>query len=288
MAFVDKITLSNGVEIPRLGLGTWLLDDAQAATAVKAAVETGYRLIDTAQAYGNEAGVGEGVRNCGISRDQLFVGTKLAAEHKDYATAAASIDESLAKAGLDYFDLMIIHSPQPWVEVNQSEDRHEEGNCEAWAALEDAYKAGKLRAIGVSNFQVPDIRNILDSCTVAPMVNQVLAHVGNTPKELIDWCQANGIAVEAYSPVAHGAVLNNAEVTAMAQKYGVSVAQLCIRYCLQLGLVALPKSGNPEHIKANAQVDFAISDDDMQTLVAIAPITDYGDANVFPVFGGRL
>ena len=288
MIVSDNITLANGVAMPVLGFGTWLMNDEKTAEAVRCAVAAGYRHIDTAQAYGNEAGVGEGVRTCGIPREELFVTTKVAAEHKTYESAAASIDESLAAAGLDYFDLVIIHSPQPWVEVNQSDDRHLKGNREAWRALEDALEAGKVRTIGVSNFQQADLENILVTCRVKPMVNQVLAHVGNTPFALIDWCQERGIAVEAYSPVAHGAVLGNPEVTAIADKYGVSVAQLCIRYCLQLGLVALPKTANPEHIRDNTEVDFMIEEDDLDALRQVAPVTDYGAANGFPVYGGKL
>ena len=281
-------TLANGIKIPKLGLGTWLLNDDQTAEAVKAALACGYRHIDTAQAYGNEAGVGRGLRESGIAREDVFVTTKVAAEHKDYESAAASIDTSLATAGLDYFDLIIIHSPQPWKEVNQSEDRHLDGNRKAWRALEDALEAGKARAIGVSNFLQADLENILATCRVKPMVNQVLAHVGNTPFELIDWCQEQGILVEAYSPVAHGAVLGNAEIAEIAARYGVTVPQLCIRYCLQLGLVALPKTGNPEHIRANAAVDFEISDADMEALRNVSPVTDYGAAGCFPVYGGKL
>ena len=149
--FDRSIVLNNGVKIPQLGLGTWFIDDDKAADAVKAAVEIGYRHIDTAQAYGNERGVGEGVRTCGIPRNELFVVSKVAAEHKTYEEAMAGINETLEKMGLDYLDMMIIHSPQPWAKVNQCEDRYIEGNRAAWKALEDAYKAGKLKAIITQN-----------------------------------------------------------------------------------------------------------------------------------------
>ena len=284
----ESYTLANGTRVPRLGLGTWLMDDAEAKGAVVAAVAAGYRMVDTAQAYGNEAGVGEGVRACGVPRDQLFVGTKVAAELKDHDSVAASIDESLAKLGLDYVDQMIIHSPQPWAEVNQSDDRHEEGNLAAWGALEEAQAAGKVRVIGVSNFNEHDLTNILDNADVRPQVNQVLAHISNTPDELIDFCQAHGILVEAYSPIAHGMVLTNPLVTEVAAHYGVTPAQLCVRYCLQLGLLPLPKTSNTEHIANNAQVDFEISEEDMQALRSAEHIKDYGDSSFFPVYGGRL
>ena len=281
------VSLANGVEVPVLGLGTWLMNNDEAAVAVEAALKLGYRHVDTAQAYGNEAGVGRGIAASGIAREDVFVTTKVAAEHKDFESAAASIDASLAAAGLDYFDLVIIHSPQPWAKVNQSDDRYLEGNREAWRALEEAYAAGKVRAIGVSNFLEADLENILSSCNVKPMVNQVLAHVGNMPSNLVVWCKERGIVVEAYSPVAHGAVLDSPEIVRIAVTYGVSVPQLCIRYCLQLGLIALPKSANSNHMAANADVDFEISTADMDALSALT-VDDYGEANVFPVYGGKM
>lgn len=286
--YQNTLTLNNGVKIQQLGLGTWFIPDDQAAEAVKAAVALGYRHIDTAQAYGNERGVGDGVRTCGVPREELFVVSKVAAEHKTYESAAASIDETLAKMGLDYLDMMIIHSPQPWVEVNQSENRYVEGNRAAWRALEDAYKAGKLKAIGISNFQVGDIESLLETAEIKPMVNQILCHISNTPLELVEYCQKNGIAVEAYSPIAHGEILHQPEIQAMAEKYGVSVPQLCIRYTLQLGTISLPKTGNPEHMKTNAEVDFEISAEDMDVLKNIKHIESYGANSGFHVYGGKL
>ena len=287
MILTETYTLANGVEIPKIGLGTWFISDDDAAQAVTDAAKIGYRHIDTAQAYQNERGTGEGVRTCGVKRDELFVTTKLAAKIKSYEEAVASIDSSLQVMGLDYLDLMIIHSPKPWMEYHK-EDRYFEGNREAWRALEDAHKAGKLRAIGVSNFEQPDLENILKSCTVKPMVNQILAHISNTPAELIQYTQEQGILVEAYSPVGHGELLKNAELGKMAAAYGVSVPQLCIRYDLQLGLLPLPKTANPDHMKNNADVDFEISGDDMEVLKNMEKIKDYGDASMMPVFGGKL
>ncbi|BCJ87279.1 aldo/keto reductase [Effusibacillus dendaii] len=285
--FNETFKLSNDVEIPKLGLGTWLLDDAQAAQAVRDAVSIGYRHFDTAQAYMNEAGVGEGIRSCGVAREELFITTKVAAELKNYDAVTQSIDESLAKLGLDYIDLLIIHSPQPWKEF-RGENRYFEENKEVWKAMEDAYKTGKVKAIGLSNFLQDDIENIIAGCEIKPMVNQILAHVSNTPLELIEFCQKNGILVEAYSPIAHGAILDNAEIKAIADKYGVSVAQLCLRYDLQLGLVVIPKTANPDHMRNNAELDFVISDEDMETLKDVERIPDYGEHSFFPVFGGKL
>lgn len=284
----ETYTLSNGKQIPKLGLGTWVIEDNKAAEAVKEAVKAGYRLIDTAQAYGNERGVGEGVRTCGVAREELFVASKVAAEHKTYEEAKAGIDKTLETMGLDYLDLMIIHSPQPWDKVNQSSDRYVEGNRAAWRALEDAYKEGKLKAIGVSNFQIGDIESLVETAEIKPMVNQILLHISNTPLELVEYCQKNGITVEAYSPIAHGEILNQPEIKAIADKYGVTVPQLCIRYTIQLGAVSLPKTANPQHMVSNAQVDFAISEEDMQTLKNFKKIENYGESSGFPVYGGKL
>lgn len=280
--------LSNGVEIPVLALGTWFIDDDKVEEAVKSAVKLGYRHIDTAQAYGNEQGVGKGIRSCDVPREQIFVTSKVAAEYKTYEEAAASIDRSLANMGLDYIDMMIIHSPQPWDKVNQSEDRYVEGNRAAWRALEDAYKAGKLHAIGVSNFLQEDIENLWDTAEIKPMVNQLLCHISNSPLELIDYCQKKGMVMEAYSPVAHGEALQNKAIADMAEKYGVTIPQLCIRFDIQLGMIVLPKTANPEHMKVNGDVDFIISDKDMEILKHVEKIKDYGKHSIFPVFGGKM
>ena len=284
----EVITLNNGVKIPQLGLGTWFIPNDKVADAVKSAVKIGYRHIDTAQVYGNERGVGQGVRECGIARDELFVVSKVAAECKTYKETVASIDKSLSRMVLNYLDMMIIHSPQPWAEVNQSDNRYEEGNREAWKALEDALKEGKLKAIGLSNFQINDIENILKVAKIKPMVNQILLHISNTPTELVEYCQKNDIVVEAYSPMAHGEILNHKEIADMAKKYKVSVPRLCIKYTLQLGTVSLPKTANPEHMKSNSDLDFEISSEDMETLKNFKKIESYGNSSIFPVYGGKL
>ncbi|WP_280423621.1 aldo/keto reductase [Nocardia carnea] len=284
MILQETYTLSNDVRIPKLGLGTWFIDDDKAADAVAEAVSIGYRNIDTAQAYGNERGVGQGVRAGGVAREEVFVSTKLAAEIKDYDAAVAAIDGSLATLGLDHIDLMLIHSPQPWSDFRGGD--YAEGNRAAWRALENAYKAGKLRSIGVSNFEQRDLDNILGACSIPPQVNQLLVHAGNTPAELIDYCENNAVLVEAYSPIAHGEILNNPDVQAIADRYQVSVPQLCIRYTLQLGTVSLPKTANPDHMRSNAQLDFEITDGDMDVLRNLRA-RDYGDHSVFPVYSGK-
>ena len=284
----EYFILNNGVKIPKLGLGTWLINGEKATQAVKDALEIGYRHIDTAEAYGNEREVGIAIRESGIKREEIFLTTKLVAEAKDYETAKRKIQESLDKLNCEYIDLMIIHSPQPWVEVNQSENRYEQGNLEAWKALEEYYKAGRIKAIGVSNFEIYDLKNIIENAEIKPAVNQILCHISNTPLELINFCKENDILVESYSPIAHGEILSNETIKAIADKYNVSVAQLCIEYTIQLGTVSLPKSATKEHIAQNSELDFVISDEDMELLKNFEHIKDYGDSSFFPVYGGRL
>lgn len=286
MIINENYTLSNGVLIPKLGLGTWMLNDEQAKSAVINAVNAGYTLIDTAQAYENEAGVGEGIKQSGAHRETLFITSKIRAEHKSYKSAAESIDETLEKMQLDYIDMMIIHSPQPWNEF-RGEKRYFEENREVWRALEDAYDKGKVKAIGVSNFLKDDMDNILFSCEIRPMVNQILTHISNTPIDLIDYCKKHGIHCEAYSPIAHGEAMKNSLIVATAKKYNITPAQLCIRYVIQLGMTALPKATSLEHIKANADIDFVISDEDMEILKNAEKIKDYGEFTFFPVFSGK-
>ena len=278
--------LSNGLKIPKVGLGTWLIDNDKVEEVVECALEAGYRHIDTAQAYGNEEGVGKAIRKSNIARQDLFITSKIAAEAKTYQEAYDSINETLNKMGLDYLDLMIIHSPQPWQEF-RDDNRYFKENKKVWKALETAYQEGKVKAIGVSNFLKDDRENILNSCQIKPMVNQILTHISNTKTELIKFCKENDILVEAYSPIAHGAILKNENIIAMANKYNVSVARLCIRYIIQLGLVALPKASSKEHLIDNLKVDFEISEEDMEVLKAIKTIEDYGQDDFFPVFSAK-
>lgn len=282
MILEENYALSNGYEIPKLGLGTWLIENDKVAEVVKSALKIGYRHIDTAQAYQNEDGVGKGIKQSGVKREDIFLTTKLDAEYKSYQSAYEAIDESLQTLGVDYIDLMIIHSPKPWKEF-QGNDHYFDGNLEAWKALEKAYHEGKLKAIGLSNFEQEDVQNILDHCQVDPQVNQILVHIGNTPQKLIDYCHSKDIRVEAYSPIGHGKLMDNEEAKTIAEKYGVSVPQLGIRYTLQLDCISLPKSSNPEHIESNTKLDFEISEEDMKKLKGVK-IKDYGEAKKFPVF----
>ena len=274
--------LYNGVKIPEVGYGTWLVDNKVAFNCVTMALDAGYRHIDSAQAYGNEENVGKAVREYSLKREEIFVTTKVQAEYKSYKKAKKSIDDSLKRSGLDYFDLILIHCPQPWM-LYGSRKRYFKENVEVWKALEEAYKEGKVRAIGVSNFRVDDLQNILDNCEIKPMVNQILCHIGNTPIDIIKFCQEHDIVVEAYSPIAHGAALKNETIVEMAKKYNVSVPQLCIKFTLQLGTVSIPKASKEDHIIDNTKLDFEISEEDMVELMKLNEV-DYGTDALWPVF----
>ncbi len=279
----DYFMVANQIKMPKIGFGTWMIPDDEAPEKVLEAIRSGYRLIDTAQAYENESGVGKGIRLSGLRREELFICSKIRAEYKTYDEAKKSIDETLERMGLTYLDQMIIHAPEPWNEFRGEKKYHEE-NREVWRALEDARDEGKIRVIGVSNFLKDDLENILSSCRVKPMVNQILLHIQNTDMGLVDFCKKNNILVEAYSPIAHGEVLKSEPVRKMAEKYHVSVAQLCIRYVLQLGALPLPKAYSPEHIRENMKTDFVISDEDMDVLIHLPKIENYGEFSYFPVF----
>lgn len=279
---MKDFVLNNGVKIPEVGYGTWLIKNDDAYECVRNAIEAGYTHIDSAQAYGNEENVGKAIRECGLPREKIFLTTKVQAEIKNYEKAKKSIEKSLETLGLDYIDLILIHCPQPWM-LFRGKRRFFKENKEVWRALEEAYEEGKVKSIGVSNFLVDDLENILEDCKVKPMVNQILCHIGNTPMDVIKFCQENDIVVESYSPIAHGAALKNPAIVKMAEKYGVSVAQLCIKYTLQLDTVSLPKASSKEHIVDNLKLDFEISEEDMIELIKLNEI-DYGKDAFWPVF----
>ena len=282
---MEKIKLYNGLESPTLAYGTWLIRNKDAAECVELALKYGYRHIDTAQAYGNEVGVGEGIRRSGLKREEVFITSKVQAEYKSYEKAKKSIDESLKKLGVDYIDLMLIHCPQPWAKYG-AKNRYFKENIEVWKAMEEAYKEGKLKSIGVSNFIVCDLENIINNCEIKPMANQILLHIGNTPMDVLKYCQENDIVVESYSPLGHGAILKDKKIAEIANKYGVSIPQLCIKYTLQLDTISIPKASKEAHIKANTELDFVISDEDMIELIKMNEV-DYGVDSFWPVFNKR-
>ena len=222
--------LYNGVNIPDVGLGTWLIPNEKVADIVKTAVKVGYRHIDTAQAYENEEGVGRGIKECGVARKELFITSKVLGEIKDYKSAYDSVLESVRKLDLDYLDLILIHSPEPWAEFRKAKSDYFKENLEVWRALERLYKEGKVKAIGVSNFRIKDLENIVKHCEVKPFVNQYLAHVGQVPWEIVKYCKDHDILFEAYSPIAHGEASRLDLVNELGEKYHKSFAQICFKY----------------------------------------------------------
>lgn len=277
MVLDEVFKLNNGVRIPKVALGTWQTPNDVAADAVVAAIDAGYKHIDTAVVYGNEAGVGAGLKaaleKTGIHRESIFLTTKVPAEVKSYKGAEQSIQESYERLATPHIDMMLIHWPKPWIEMKDpNAPSYNAENLEVWRAMEAAYDVGKIRCLGVSNFSIDDIKNIQDNCKVQPVVNQIRVHIGHVPLELIEYCRYNGIRVEAYSPNATGRLMNVPAVCEMAKKYGVSVPQLANRFCLQLNLVTLPKSTHAERIRENGALDFEISAADMEQLLEMPEI----------------
>jgi diketogulonate reductase-like aldo/keto reductase len=214
-------------------------------------------------AYGNEVSVGRAIKDSGIPREEIFVTTKLPAERKGYQIAHDSFEESRKDLGLDYIDMYLIHAPWPWDRIGMD---CTEGNVESWKAFEEIYDSGKVKSIGVSNFQPSHLQPILDQCKYVPMANQICFHIGNRQEETIEFCKARNIQITAYSPLATGRIIGNKAIVTMAEKYNVTPAQLCIRYCVQKDTIVIPKSTKEERIISNAKVDFVISDEDMAAL----------------------
>ena len=266
----DKFfTFHNGIEIPTIGFGTWQIPNEEAYAAVTTALENGYTHIDTALAYQNEENVGKAIRDFNISREEVFITSKLPAEIKGYDSTLAAFEETISNLGVDVLDLYLIHAPWPWDEVGKD---CTEGNIESWKAMEKLYKDGKIRAIGVSNFSEKDIQALLDSCDIVPMANQIPFYIGRDQASLLQFCKKHNIVAEAYSPLATGQILNSPEIKEMAAKYSVTPAQLCIRYCLEHGTLPLPKSTNEERIIENSQLAFTISPEDLQKLDAFEDV----------------
>ncbi|MEV6232788.1 aldo/keto reductase [Saccharopolyspora shandongensis] len=257
---VPTTTLNNGIEIPQLGFGVFQVPDAETTAAVAAALQAGYRSIDTATIYGNEAGVGRAIAESGIARDELFVTTKLWNADQGYDTTLEAFDRSLDALGLDHVDMYLIHWPTP------ARDLY----LETWKAIEKLVADGRVRAAGVSNFQPAHLRRLLDSSALVPAVNQIELHPGLQQRELRALHAERGIATEAWSPLAQGALLRESTVTEIAARHGKSPAQVVIRWHLQLGNIVIPKSVTPSRIRENIDVfDFALSEDEMTAIAAL-------------------
>lgn len=272
----DSFVLSNGYAIPCVGFGTWQTPDGETAvSAVKMAIKKGYRHIDAAAIYGNEISVGRGIRESGIERSALFVTSKVWNNERGYQKTLNAFAKTLADLQLDYLDLYLIH----WPASSSRFSNWEELNLETWRAITDLHKSGRIRAIGVSNF-LPHHLAALMGTEVPPMVNQIEFHPGQMQHETVKFCRRNAILVEAWSPLGSGRLLANPLLSSIAAKYNKSVAQLCVRWCLQHEVLPLPKSVTPARIAENADVfDFSIAEDDM---AAIDNMTHVGGSGLHP------
>ena len=264
---MQNYTLANGVQIPAVGLGTWQTpDDETGYQAVLSALKLGYRHIDTAQGYRNEDIVGRAVRDSGISREEVFITSKLDNPNHGYDNTIRSFEETVQKLGTDYVDLFLIHWPNPL----QYRSTWQQTNAETWKAFEELYHAGKIRAIGISNFRQHHIDELLKTAEITPMVNQIRLCPGDTQDELVQYCRERNILLEAYSPLGTGQIFKVPEMQALAEKYHKSIAQICIRWSLQNGFLPLPKSVTAERIRENIDVfGFELSDEDVGLIAGL-------------------
>ncbi|WP_261720362.1 aldo/keto reductase [Streptomyces sp. FZ201] len=260
MTTVPTVTLNNGVEIPQLGFGVFQVPDAETTAAVTEALRAGYRSVDTAAIYGNEAGTGKALADSGIAREDLFVTTKLWNADQGHDATLRAFDASLAALGLDYVDLYLIHWPTPARDLYR----------ESWKAIERLVADGRVRAAGVSNFQPAHLRRLIDGASIVPAVNQIELHPGLQQAELRALHAELGIATEAWSPLAQGAALKDEAIVTIAGRHGKSPAQVVLRWHLQLGNVVIPKSVTPQRIRENLDVfDFTLSEEEMAAIAAL-------------------
>ena len=252
------INLYNGVKVPEIGFGTWhIKEEKTLENSISWALESGYKHIDTASKYCNEEFIGKTLKKLKIPRDEIFITSKLWNTDKGYNQTIKAFNETLKRLKTDYLDLYLIHWPKKY--KNWKED-----NIETWKAMEMLYKQGKIKAIGVSNFLVQHLEALLKDIDIPPMINQIEYHPGFMQKETVEYCKKNNIIIEAWSPLGSGSMLDNEQLKEIANKYNKSVAQICIKWCLQNGIVTLPKSTNKDRIKENINVyNFNISTDDM-------------------------
>ncbi len=269
----DTYALANGVQIPCLGFGTWQTPDGETAvSAVRCAIDAGYTHIDTAQAYGNEASVGRAIRESGVPRKDLFITTKLWNTNHTYELAMRTFEESMDRLGLEYLDLFLIHWPNPL----PFRDRWQQANAESWRAMEELLEAGRVRAIGVSNFLPHHLKALEATARIAPMVNQIRLCPGDTQDETVEYSRQCGMVIEAYSPLGTGRIFGVPEMQELAKKYNRSIAQICVRWSLQRGYLPLPKSVTPARIRENLAVfDFELSCEDVQRIADLKGCVGY-------------
>ena len=264
---MEKLSLRNNVEVPVMGLGTWKITDRELMKEVLSkAVDLGITLIDTAAAYSNEMAIGRALKDLGISREKLFIQDKLWVSNLGYESAIEACRKSIKKLKVDYLDAYFIH----WPASPKIYDNADEVNLETWRALEDLYREGLVRSIGVCNFRVHHLENIMDNCTVEPMINQIEFHPGMTQDQVVSYCRKNNIALEASSPLGSGSLLSNNVLCDMARKNGVSPAVLCLAWEISRGISVIPKSSNPERIAQNLEaLNLSLSEEDSSALMSL-------------------
>ena len=266
-AYQEHFILANGVNIQKLSYGTWQVrDDSVIQKLIPLCFDIGMYHIDTAWDYRNETMIGKALRASKTDRKDYFITSKLPSHIKGFDIAKEYFYSSINDLGLDYLDLYLIHAPWPWSDIGKD---CTSGNIEAWKAMIELYNAKKIRSIGVSNFSIKDIEALIDATGFVPHVNQICFYIGHYDRELIEWCQAKGILIEAYSPLGTGRVLTNEDLIRVANKYNVTVPQLCIRYCFQKNTLPIFKTNHEEYLQSNLQIDFVISLEDMNYLDSI-------------------
>lgn len=258
--------LSNGIKMPKIGLGTYTLKGAQAYETVLTALKLGIRHIDSAIIYQNEQSVGQAIRDSGVPREAIFITSKVPPHIKNAPGALRMFKKTLKNLGLDYLDLLIINAPGPFHDLDGDYDRE---NIEVYKLLEELYKQNRVKAIGVSQFKVKDIKNIIDHCDIVPHVQQMSFFIGHTQDDIVTYCQEKGIQIQAFSPLAKGYLLTNPIVLTIAENYQVTASQIALRYILQKSHAVIPKASTETHLRLNTELDFVIHDDDMKTLDAI-------------------
>lgn len=260
----EYFKLNNGVRIPKIGYGTWqIFDGPDAVEIFETAIKKGYRHLDTAALYDNEESVGKAIEKSDVDREDIFITSKVLSSIKTYEGTLEAFETTMEKLGFDYLDLYLIHGPTP---MHDREGNYDKENIEVWRALEKLYKEGRIRAIGISNFRVHDMKNLMEHAEIRPMVNQIRFFVGNTQDDIVDYCKKHDILVEAYSPLGVGRLLDKPVLTEIGKTHNVTPAQVALRYCLQKGTLPLPKTKTPSRMDENARLEFTLTDDEMKRL----------------------
>lgn len=258
----EYTVLSNGVKMPNLAFGTFKVNEGDDVQIILDAINVGYRHFDTAAFYNTEEALGKAIKKSGIPREEFFITTKVWKTCMGYEGAKKSFEESLEKLDMDYVDLLLIHWPRP-----DEKSDWKKLDIETWKAFEEIYKEGRAKAIGVSNFLNNHMQNILDNCEVVPMVNQIEFHPGYIQKDVVDFDKEHGIVVEAWSPLGRERVFKDELLNKLAEKYGKSVAQICLAFAIQMDVVPLPKSSSVERMKQNMDIDFELEEEDFEKIV---------------------